>query len=119
MNHVDPLLMELMRRIPPPGEAWPMGPRLRWLRAMAALLELVYSRDASIDSPQIEVAALAVRESREASPGPASARACGPGIDSEAPPGTIAAPSGHSWLDCVEHIPGGHFLNIFPDSNNP
>lgn len=95
---IDPLLMELVRRIPKPGSEWPANERLRWFRVMGAALDLVYMDDEARlgDSPLIEVAL----EAREL------------------PSQSAAALVQPSWLDCLEHIPGSHFLNIFPASSD-
>lgn len=42
MSDIDPVLMALVRRIPPPDSEWPAAERLRWFKAMAAALDLVY-----------------------------------------------------------------------------
>lgn len=39
---VHPLLRELIRLLPPAETYWPVPARLRWLRAMAAAMDLVY-----------------------------------------------------------------------------
>lgn len=96
---LDPLLVELVRRIPKPGSEWPAGPRLRWFRVMAAALDLVYMDDgaeASLCDPSLIEVSLQLHGSQRH-----------PSAEQE----DIIQPS---WLDCPDHIPGARFLNIFP-----
>jgi len=59
MNPVvsDPLIVGLVKRLPPAGAVWPDSERERWLAAAAAVLSLIYDdppevgrRDATLNS---------------------------------------------------------------------
>lgn len=45
---LDPAFAALIRRIPPVGATWPLAEQVRWLRAFAAVADLVYETDAGI-----------------------------------------------------------------------
>lgn len=95
LSRVDPLIASMIRKIPAPNSEWPSVERLRWFRAMASILELVYDdeENRTADSPLIQVAL----------------QARGSAVPS-APPEPEP-----SWLDCAYVVPGANFLYIFPD----
>ncbi len=42
---VDRLVVEMMERLPVPGSEWPVAQRIRWLRALAAIFDMLYETD--------------------------------------------------------------------------
>lgn len=47
LDHIDPLLMELLRKIPSAEEGWPEQKRLRWFRTFAMNVSQIYDDDDS------------------------------------------------------------------------
>lgn len=86
---LDPLIVEMLRRMPPPNSEWPGPARVRWFRAMTAILDLVYRIDDGTE-PSFDV-------SLTPAAGPHDAPAAG----------------GWEWPD-LSGVPGAAFLNIFP-----
>lgn len=98
MNHLHPLTVEMMRCLPPPGEKFPLGPRVRWLRAMAAILDYLYTND------EVPPSTLAPIEVSFRPAGSASEAAADIALD-----GSFAMTLG--WLSLLDAIPAFGFAS--------
>jgi hypothetical protein len=47
--NLDPLLMALLRKIPPAGQEWPADQRVRWFRTFAMNVSQIYDTDEPVD----------------------------------------------------------------------
>jgi len=53
---LDPLLIELLRKIPPKGEDWGAAKRIRWFRTFAMNVSQIYDSDEQVIELKIEQA---------------------------------------------------------------
>jgi hypothetical protein len=47
-DEMPPVMRELFKLLPPPGDEWPMADRVRWLQAFEATARMVFSDDIAL-----------------------------------------------------------------------
>ena len=54
-RRLDPLLIALLKKIPPPDKGWPGPSRLRWFRTFAINVSQIYDREDVVEPVELEI----------------------------------------------------------------